>query len=190
MSKAPTSPALGYSVLANLGGDRQITVQCFVSSDETLKSINTKIDTALAVVDRQKARYELVDLREERHKTAETLAQFEEDFARVELEFAKAQEELKGQIPQVQAAANEAFEKGYADYVTTGRRGDYKPAGTTKQIMQAAEMSERNIREALQKNQNERDQALQQTQISIQRFKQALATIDAKIADREAKLED
>ena len=190
MSEASTAPALGYSIVANLGGDRQITVQCFVGSDEPLVSINKKIDRALAVVDRQKARYELEDLYEERHKTAQTLAQFEEDLARLDLDFEASQDSLRKQITEVLTASNDAFDKGYNEYVTSGRRGDYKPTGATKQAMSVAEAQKHQIEQAMQKNANERDQALQQTTISVQRFKQALALADTKIAEREAKLKD
>ena len=190
MSEASTAPALGYSIVANLGGDRQITVQCFVGSDEPLASINKKIDRALAVVDRQKARYELDDLHEERHKTAQTLAQFEEDLARLDLDFEASQDSLRKQITEVLALSNAEFDKGYAEHIASGRRGDYKPIGATKQAIAASEMQKRQIEEAMHKNASERDQALQQTTISVQRFKQALATLEAKIAEREAKLKD
>ena len=66
MTKAviTTSPAsaLGYSILANLGDEKQLTVQCFVDSEEPLADIHSKLDKAMAIVDRLKAKNRRVDL--------------------------------------------------------------------------------------------------------------------------------
>jgi hypothetical protein len=54
MSEAVKAPAIGYSIVANLGGDRQITVQCFVDEGEEDKAVNARFDRVMTFIDRQR----------------------------------------------------------------------------------------------------------------------------------------
>jgi hypothetical protein len=51
--------AIGYSIACNLGGERQMTVQCFVDESEPDEAVHARIDRVFRVVDRQKAKYDL-----------------------------------------------------------------------------------------------------------------------------------
>jgi hypothetical protein len=74
---APKGPAIGYSIIANLGEKRQMTVQYFVDGDEPLSVIHANVDRTLAVLDRQIARYEIGDLKKELADLQKTLLQAE-----------------------------------------------------------------------------------------------------------------
>lgn len=180
------APAIGYSVVANLAGDRQVTAQCFVAEDETEAAINAKFDRVFRVIDRQKSRYELVDIRKELHKLRETLAQFEEDLGRADLEFDKAQASLDEQAKTLTEDRQEAFQTGYDEHVNSGRRGEYQPKGTTLATMRTHDVALSQVKDQKEKNEAERNQHRQQILISVERYKKAIASAEADIAERES----
>ena len=86
MSDTATSatPAIGYSITANIDGNRRIVFQHFVAADEDDASVNANLDRIMGLVDRQRARYEIPGLAEELETLTNTMAQYEEDRARVD----------------------------------------------------------------------------------------------------------
>ena len=187
--RAPApAPALGYSVVVNLDGNRQLTMQCFVAEDEPAEVVNAKLDRVFAVIDRQKARYDIVGEREELEKESAALAQFEEDLARVDADFEKAQAGLREQVVEMTTQKTQALEGGYNQHNAAGRRGEYVPSGHTKQTVNAAEAALRNVAETLHKNEAERDQHRLGVEISIDRYHKAIAARKERIATLEKTL--
>ena len=184
MADAPAA-AIGYSILTNLDGNRQLTMQCFVGEGETDEAINRKLDRAFAVIDRQKARYDIVNEVEELSKEKGTLAQLEEDLARVDADFEKAQAGLKEQASEVLVQRNAAHDEGYAEHSASGRRGTYEPRGLALQTIKATDAAARNIEEALHKNLAERDQHRAGVVISIERYNKAINERTARISGLE-----
>ena len=187
MSDAP-APALGYSVLVNLDGNRQLTMQCYVAEDEKAEVVNAKLDRVFAVIDRQKARYDIVNEHEELSKESMMLAQLEEDLARVDADFEKSQAALKTQATEVIAQRNETHDAGYAEHSASGRRGAYEPRGVALQTIKATDAAARNIEAALHKNEAERDQHRQGVLISVERYKKAVAERTSRISGLEKLL--
>lgn len=183
-----TAPAIGYSIVANLGGDRQITIQCFVGEDEADDAVNARMDRAFRVVDRQKAKYELVDLRDELIKKQETLAQFHEDKARIDHDIDVKLAMLDVQVgvgnDTLTAMNNDAYEA----HVKTGRQGEFRAAGATKANMERVKQGLAQIQEQRDKIVAERNQHHESVMISITRYEAAIAADEAKIAAREALL--
>jgi DNA invertase Pin-like site-specific DNA recombinase len=183
-----TAPAFGYSIVANLGGDRQMTVQCFVAEDEADAEVHAKIDRAFRVVDRQKARYELVDLREELHKVSETLAQFREDKARIDHQIDVKLAQLDVQAATANDDYKERMNEGAAKHAARGRVGDYQPTGAERANLDRITASVAQIAAEKAKIEAERTQHAESVMISIKRHEEACATLSAKIAEREALL--
>lgn len=189
MTTTETVPAIGYSIVSNLDGDRQITAQCFVSEGERDDVVNAKFDRIFRFIDRQKARYELVALRDELSKHRTTLAQLQEDLARADAQHNAAQASLESQMAELKAESNAAAERGYEAHVAAGRRGEYVLSGTAKADVQRLTAAAHEVQRAKDKNTAERDQHRQQIEISIDRFNKAIAEIECKISDREALTE-
>ena len=181
MTGAPAA-AIGYSVVANLGGDRQLTCQCFVGEDESDATVNGKLDRIFAVMDRQRARYEINDVNEDLAKHRETLAQLEADLARIDTDFARAQASLDVQLGEIRSQAEAAQQEGYDTHASTGRRGDYKPAGITLATIQRAASAERQVTDEKAKNAAERDQHRANALITVDRYKKAIVEREAKVA--------
>lgn len=179
MSEAKPAPAIGYSIVANLGGDRQITVQCFVGEDESLTAINERIDRVLTVVDRQKARYEVETIVADIAKHRQTLLQGEEDLARQDEAYEAAQASLKeragllhGSIKDIEASAH-----------ANGRGG---PAGAAKAQAANAHAEIKTIAGEMMKNTAERDQYRSNAVVSLERFRQAIVDGEARLSKAEA----
>lgn len=185
-----TAPALGYSIVANLGGDRQMTVQCFVGEDETDAVVNARMDRAFRVVDRQKARYELVDIREELVKHQDTLAQFLEDKARIDhdmdVRIAHLDVQMNVGNDTYKGLHNEAYEK----HTASGRQGSFNPTGATKANLERITQGIEQLKAERDKLVAEKAQANENVSISIRRYEAAIAAAKARIAEREALLGD
>jgi hypothetical protein len=145
--------AVGWSIVANLGGDRQITFQSAFAVDMTDAEKNKLLDDTMALVDRQKARSELPDVRAELFKHRETLAQYEEDLGRVDTMEAEKVAELQRQIAELEdetsyerlrdaamaplmekhaeiaAARMSEWNAGQAEFDRAGKQGAYQPRG-------------------------------------------------------------
>jgi hypothetical protein len=179
------APALGYSITANLDGSRQIVVQCFTDGDESLEATHAKIDRAMAVVDRQKARYQIVDLRKERAQLVDELAQGAQDLAEVDLNFVKAQAGLDVQAGELNRQAEEVFKQAYEAHDRTGRTGKFKLVGHAKANTERVQAALDQVAALKAKNEAEREQHRQGFQISQQRREARVALLDGEIATLE-----
>lgn len=184
MSDTATSatPAIGYSITANIDGNRQIVFQHFVAADEDDASVNANLDRIMSLVDRQRARYEIPGLQEELDTLTNTMAQYEEDRARVDLEYDKAMATLDVQIEEMAGKRKEFFDQGYEQHKSSGRQGSYKPQGMVKTNIARVENAIEQAKEAKTKNLNERAQATENLEISITRHKARIALVTERIA--------
>lgn len=176
------SPALGFSIIANLGDNRQLTCQCFVDVDEDLSVIHARIDKVQRVIDRQRARYEIADITKERDTAAKTLQRAKDDLATVEAGY-------KGSISEndqrlIDIAADLAGINNAA-----AERGRGSPQGADKSRVTALERERKDIVAAKQKLDAERDQYLQNVIVSIERFEEAVADCDARLAAAHALID-
>lgn len=176
------APAIGASITMNLGGDRQIVLQTFYDRDAPIDETNAMLDRLFIVADRQKARYELYDLRDELTKHEKTLAQFEEDLSRVETDFAKQKAERDVQVDELRAIEegrkeDPAFmevvkmqervngeheseikkitDEGYEDFVSRGRTGTFVLEGNRRANVERKQAAIRSTNETVEKSRRE-----------------------------------
>lgn len=173
------APALGYSILANLGDEKQLTVQCFVDSEEPLSSIHVKLDKAMAVVDRQKAKYRVKDLRKELDKDGRTLRQLEEDLTRVEAQFQQNQEAIDEQIRLAADKREEIAKLAYGK----GRSG---PVGHDAAHSNALKKQIEQLVADKAKAEAERKQARDNIAVSIVRYNDEIERLKEQVAECEA----
>lgn len=181
-------PAIGISVTANVDGNRQIVFQHFYAADMPDAEINAGIDRLMRFTDRQRFRYELPDLREEQRKYQAEEAQYEQDLATAETEHARAQAGLDVQIETLQGDTKELFEAGYAEHIAGGRTGSYQPKGTNKANLDRLAAGIRQAEETKKKNDAEREQFIQNGNITRERRQKHLAMLADKIAEIEKAL--
>lgn len=188
MEEVKTAPAIGYSMIANLPGDRQVTVQCFVAHDEPDDVVNARFDRIFRFIDRQKARYELQDFEEELPKLRETLAQFEEDFAAVDARFEKQQAEADLQILELNKKAEEIEANARSAHNIAGRRGSFKLVGADESNVRNIRSGIEQIKLGKEKAVNERDEHKRNLDISLERHRKGIANLEAKMALRRRLL--
>ena len=177
-AEAP-APALGYSILANLGDEKQLTVQCFVDSEEPLASIHRKVDRAMAVVDRQRAKYRLKDLYKELAQTEEGLGRLEDDLNRLEFAFEQNQKASDQRI------ADNLKRMGVVQDAALAR-GRAKPVGADAATLTNLKKENEEIVAGKAKAEAERKQARDNIAVSIQRFNDSIAKHKEQIAECEA----
>lgn len=180
------APALGMSIVMNMPGDRQATLQCFVASDASLEEQNTLLDRMMQIGDRQKAKYELTALYDDLAKHQQTLARFNEDFARTDVKHRLEQESRDEAKATLLQAIEDEKKAGYDAHATGGRRGPYALSGSHKQAVNAAEAGIHQLDEQTKKATAERDQFVANLDISRTRYAEEIERIEADIARRKA----
>lgn len=178
-------PAIGYSITANIGGERQIVFQHFVGADENDAQVHKALDRINKLIDRMRSQYSLPDLKAERDKYLAEIAQYEEDVAVAQSNHDVAQASLDVQIEEAGRTAKTIFDDSYAEHVKSGRQGEYKPKGQTKMQLDRADAAVREAVAAKVKNDAERQQFLDNVGASIEVRRKNVAILNEKIADAE-----
>ncbi len=178
-------PAIGYSVVCNIPGDRQVTLQCFVDGDAPDEVLSAGLDKLLRQTDRIRAHYELPELEDQLTKHVKTLAQFQEDLAHVEAKHKVDQASRDVEIGELDNAIKEEMENGAKEHSSRGRLGSYEPRGYAKQRIEAIRAQQVQLRGQKDKAEAERTQAVQNLGISVQRYEQEIERLTAEIAKRK-----
>lgn len=185
-----TIPAIGYSIIANLGGEKQITLQHFVDQDEPVDKINARLDMIVGLIDRQKARTDLPVQREELADHERTLAQFREDKARLDADHAAAQARRDLQMATLSRKIALLTNEGAEQHVASGRQAAYKPVGQVKVNIDRQRAGIAAIEAEKETAEAECKQAHQNFDISVERYEGEIARRKIKIAELEARIED
>ena len=120
--------AVGLTV--GLSDNRQMTLQSGYADDEPDHVINARLDRAMAFADRQRAKYEIVTLREEieTHQTAR--GRLAENLNVIDADTAKGLAQLADvQIEEVQRLKAEEEKHLYDANVASGRKPGRVPKG-------------------------------------------------------------
>lgn len=180
------APALGMSIVMNMPGDRQATLQCFVASDASLEEQNALLDRMMRIGDRQKAKYELTALYDDLAKHQQTQSRFGEDFARTELEYRTGQAQRDEAKATLLQAIDDETKAGYGAHATSGRKSEYKLSGAHKQAVNVAQAGIHQLDEQTAKAKAERDRFVEHLDISRTRYAEEIERIEADIARRKA----
>jgi seryl-tRNA synthetase len=183
-------PAIGLSITANIDGNRQVVFQGFFDENEEDKAVNRRVDRIMRLVDRQRSIYEIPGLREELQKLTDELDQYNEDVGKAEAEFNKAQALLDVQIIEVQKTRAKDYEAGREEHARAGKMGSYKPAGNRARNLEICDKQLDDIKKQKETNAAERQQFLDNIQVSIERRTARIAILQDKIAALEVALED
>lgn len=103
--------AVAFTMSVDFGGGRSMVVQTYMPQDATKKDMNALVDKLAAVVDRQGAKYSLVELNANLKVHEDTLKQMETDYtempARAQMAWAKS-----GKRGEYREGPQEAAAKG------------------------------------------------------------------------------
>jgi len=178
--------AVGFTI--GLADDRQVTFQTGFAEDEPDSVVNARFDRIMALADRQKAKYELVKLREELETHQRAQVRLNEDLERVEAEFHKSQAQLDVQILQYQHEKSKLEQEVYQSNVASGRSGSRKPSGHVAVSIERVQAGIESAKADKEKNIAEREQHRDSVLKQAARFEEEVASRLAKIAEKEALL--
>jgi hypothetical protein len=179
------APAIGMSVVLNLGGDRQATLQCFVAQEDGEQAANDLLDRMFRIADRQRGRYEMADLEKERALNERQLAQFEENFNHVEKADALKRVELETEAEGHLAKAAEIVKDGYDAWSASGRRGEYVPQGHAKQQIDVSRKAAAGIGADLERMAAERKLNIENIEKTRDRYRAEIVRLSDEIANRK-----
>jgi predicted nucleic acid-binding Zn-ribbon protein len=174
--------ALGYSITANLGDDRQIVVQCFADNDDPLKVIHQQLDKAMAVVDRQKAKYKKIEVEKNVEEMERTLRRLKADLNEAEVAFERKLKEIDGQLLDVVKARDEAQQR----FNESGRAA---PVGADKGRIPALKAEGERLNGEREKALEERKLGREHAATNIKRFEEEIAKARAQIDECVALIE-
>ena len=183
-------PAIGFSITANIDGNRQVVFQGFFDENEEDKVVNRRVDRVMHLIDRQRSIYEIPGLKEELQKLTDELAQYNEDVGKAEIEFEKAQATLDVQFLEVQQTRAKEHEAGLAEHKRSGKMSGYKPAGNRARNLELCQKQLDDIKKQKETNAAERQQFLDNIKASIERRQTRIEILKTKIADLEQALGD
>jgi hypothetical protein len=177
------APAIGYSIVSNMGGDRQMTVQCFVAEDEDLAVINSKIDRIFSVLDRKKAHYDLTKLEKEIEEVGRHLRNFLNAIPMAEKTAEHQIAVLKVKLAEQEKYRDELEKDGYNEHIKSGRKGNYVPKGHALSKINAVNAEIEKTREAIAAVPKDTEQHRETTRVNVQRYKDDLKKRRAEIND-------
>ncbi len=175
--------ALGYSIVGAMSDNAQITFHHAIAEDEDDATVNRKIDRLMAIIDRQRAKYERPAILKELRDLEDMNAQVAEDVANSEQQFQKQQAELDVQIETFNTERKKFFDTAAAKHTRSGREGSYQPRGADQAMLDRQDAGVRAAVEAKQRNEAERQQFFQNIDVSTQRRVVRIGVLNARLAE-------
>lgn len=185
MSEIDKVPAIGFSVTANVDGDRQVVFQGYFEQAEDDAVVNARIDRIMALTDRQRSKYKLPGLREEQRKLADELAQYKQDVDEAELNFNKAQATLDVQALELGKNRARIHNDGLQQHNVLGKSGSYVPKGAAAASLANLDKALEEVKDRKTTNEAEKKVHLDNVSIAINRRHARLALLEQEIADLE-----
>lgn len=161
------APAIGMSIVMNIPGERQITLQSFVAQEDGLKAQNDLLDRMNLLAERQRAKYLVKDFEAELATKKDEIKFRLADRQRQEEAHAKKLAEHNAKIGEFKAAAENAKKEGYEIHVNSNRKGPYEPRGHVLTRINACNAGVHNEEEQIKKVEADFNLWLQSNQTSI-----------------------
>lgn len=120
---------VAFSVVLNVGGDRQVSFNGHFDRDDDQESQNRIVDRVMAVGDRQKAKYDLEKAENEFEEAARHLRNFLNAVPMAEKEVEYRVAVLKVELAEMIKVRNERYNEYAAKHVADRRKGPFEPRG-------------------------------------------------------------
>jgi len=191
------APALGMSVVMNIPGERQITLQSFVAVDESLEVQNALADRMNMIADRQRSKYLIKDFEAELASKLDEIKFRQVDYQRQVEARDKRIAEANERISVFKEQVDEITKEGYEAHVAAGRAGAYTPKGQIVSRINgataAAKMEEDKIKKVMEEW-TQWEQSFQSTldaaNSKIEELKSAIRHCETAINPPKASEED
>lgn len=175
-------PAIGYSIVANVGGERQFTAQCFVEQDETDAEINAKVDRINRIIDRMRAIYGLEELEAQLSREKLMLFNGDQKINEEETRYQKDVAALNERRAELVSQRSELQEAAY-------ERGRKVPVGSEGAQYNAKGQELGEIDKKLKELEQGRKDALMMAAPGREKQLELIAETEAKIAKSKALID-
>lgn len=177
------SPLSAVTITCGLGERRQMQIAVNLCFSDPPEMQNRILDNAMALADRQQARYDLEKDEESFRQVGMNIRNMLAGMGIAENVLKNQIAGLKAQIEGVSEAAKEVHDVAYSAHGTSGRRGEFKATGVTLQKLNAAEAEKNKLVAALEAAPRDAEQERMKLVASIQRYQEDLAARRSKIND-------
>lgn len=167
MDQTPKLPAIGISYIAQLGGDRQMTLQTFVAREDSPEAANRVIDHMIALGERQKARFDLDREEEQFHLKGAAIENMIRAIPHAEENHRLLLADKLKAIGDLEAKSEAEIAEGYDEHALGGRKGSYSLTGARKQRVEGMARDLARHKADVEKAEAERSQFLQNQEHTI-----------------------
>lgn len=174
-------PLIGVSMAFDCFDGRGITIQHHIERDMPIDQQDDLLDRLWAIGERKRATYELPMLEEKLREIEQGYEQMCNNAEILDKDHEKNMLAASADIENMQKERDEIFQKGYAEHVSTGRQGAYKPKG-------AAEGRIGNLTAALEKAHEQSDKLKNQHAMDVKNFATNKKVWENKIEEARAKV--
>lgn len=177
--------AIGYSIVANVVDNVQMTFQHFVASDAADAQVNADLDRIFGLIDRQRKLLSEPAVVKELRDLRASIAQYALDIDKVEADWQASQDALAADIATLEGRAAETFETAYAAHVASGRTGEFKPRGQAEAAIRGCAVDVAKLKAAMETNVAERGQARQQLENAMKARQGRIVVLEEQLAEIE-----
>jgi len=179
-------PAIGVSFVANLNERQQLTFQTYFGRDEDDATANEILDRFVRLASRQAAAAEIEGIEAEIRRHEQALQQYQEDFERLEREFAVKDAKANVEMEELNRQATETFELAYQEHADSGRQTEFTPKGHVAARLKQFDAARAKAREDREKMHAERNVACANLDISRKRYLGEIERLKGELAKRRA----
>jgi predicted nuclease with TOPRIM domain len=186
MSAAIQTAAVGVDVIKTLAGGGQVRFQTFFPQGDIGAAGSGLVDGLVLMAERQAAQAELPDLQEQLTKMESELAQYDEDRKVVEASHVKRQAERAVEYSEIEAQHTTTHAVAYEEFRASGRDGVFEPRGHVAANLNRFVQAKAKIKAEIDKADAERDAAVKNLAISIERRQAEIARLATEITRRRS----
>lgn len=187
-TKDDIGPGVGVSVLANVGDDRQFTLQTWFDRDTTVAEGTKVLNFLNALIDAQKAPHEIKALEKEKVELEGQLERLDANLKMLGENYEKRRAARLIEVSSINALVDERTKAAQQAWSRAGKAGEYKPGNQILQLEARAQALREKAAEDNIREEEERNGSLAEMEVNRKRFQSEVEHRTARIAELRVKL--
>lgn len=143
------NPLAMVTLTCALGDRRQMQMAINISCADAPQVQNEMLDRAMAIMDRQQARYDLEELEKNFTQVGLTTRNLIAAMAGAEVEVTGRVERLKAELAGKEEGRKAVHDQAYAEHASSGRRGAFAPKGAVLQRLNVMDADIQKTKDAI-----------------------------------------
>ena len=134
------NPLAMVTISCSLGDRRSMQMAINVSAADPVEVQNEMLDSAMRLMDRQQARYDLEGLEDKFNVVGMNTRQLIASLTGADVELKTRLAGMAAKLAGQEEGRKEIHDEAYNEHTVSGRRGEFKPKGVTLQKLNAADI--------------------------------------------------